>query len=557
MRKFTFKSLLVVAMMLLGSNYALADSWSIDLTGKVSSDKVAVTVSSENTITYNKTDLGNGSYEKDGETLSLDSRLYLANNGNWLLRTGTNGLSQSARGDRYFAISDCKAGQIVTLTTSTTPSEVSNAEAKNTESSPYTYVVTADGAVIFKFPNNNYIKKISVDDAPEGQEFNYTVNQVCNTTNVFTKTGTNYENTTIKVPYRKYNVLDGVLYSKDATIKEYNYSFVLTEDNQVENLEYTKTDINNVVFLSEGEDIEGMSKCSASNAAIRSSNSAAGYSTSDVTITTLAPGTYKINVGLFDATKDLNTTFVFTGGEETLASFTTSVVNFQEFSSDEFTLTDYTDVVLNAVGGNNQGLDFIYITGTEASSINVTIGETGYASLYYSDYAFEVPEGVTASTYTMTGSTLKESVTYTAGNVIPTGEAVVLNGTPGDYTFNFAEATTEKDANNVLLGCDTETTISETGYKYYMLSVVGDEVGFYYYNTDGSSITCAAHKVYLQVATTSAKVGYALGEDEDATAITTVTTEHDIKTVVYDLQGRRVMSPVKGIYIVNGKKIVK
>ena len=38
--------------------------------------------------------------------------------------------------------------------------------------------------------------------------------------------------------------------------------------------------------------------------------------------------------------------------------------------------------------------------------------------------------------------------------------------------------------------------------------------------------------------------------------VTTTTVEIDANAVYYDLQGRRVDHPVRGIYIVNGKKVI-
>jgi hypothetical protein len=58
--------------------------------------------------------------------------------------------------------------------------------------------------------------------------FSYTVNEICDGEIVRATEGTSYETATVKVPYRKYNVKDGVLYSKGATSKEYNFSFSLT-----------------------------------------------------------------------------------------------------------------------------------------------------------------------------------------------------------------------------------------------------------------------------------------------------------------------------------------
>ena len=170
------------------------------------------------------------------------------------------------------------------------------------------------------------------------------------------------------------------------------------------------------------------------------------------------------------------------------------------YTSEEFTLTQETAITIPAAGSSGKVIDWVYIvkTGDAAVPVDVTIGSTGYATLYYGDRALEVPEGVKAFTYTMTGNTLKENTTYEAGDVIPAGEAVVLNGTAGNYTFNLGTATAEKDAQNVLKGSDVEATFNEAGHKYYMLSTNdAGEVGFYWYNDDGSAINCAAHKAYL------------------------------------------------------------
>ena len=45
--------------------------------------------------------------------------------------------------------------------------------------------------------------------------------------------------------------------------------------------------------------------------------------------------------------------------------------------------------------------------------------------------------------------------------------------------------------------------------------------------------------------------------DEDfLLGISEVNTENTQDNVIYDIQGRRVMNPTKGLYIVNGKKMV-
>ncbi len=190
----------------------------------------------------------------------------------------------------------------------------------------------------------------------------------------------------------------------------------------------------------------------------------------------------------------------------------------------------------------------------------VTIGETGYATLYYGTQALTVPTGVEAYTYSnVEDSKLTVSKTYTEGDVIAKGTAVVVKGTAGDYTFGYSTEDGTGDTDNLLKGTD-EAATTTGGEVYYMLSTdsEGENVGFYYGATDGAAFTNGAHKAYLPL--TSAQAGsiraFILDGGQDATAITTATTARETGKA-YDLQGRRVATPTKGLYILNGKKIIK
>ena len=52
------------------------------------------------------------------------------------------------------------------------------------------------------------------------------------------------------------------------------------------------------------------------------------------------------------------------------------------------------------------------------------------------------------------------------------------------------------------------------------------------------------------------KGAYSTPEKGDATGIDTIVGQGE-KDVFYDLSGRRVANPEKGIYVVNGKKVLK
>lgn len=196
-------------------------------------------------------------------------------------------------------------------------------------------------------------------------------------------------------------------------------------------------------------------------------------------------------------------------------------------------------------------------------SIDVTIGSTGYATMYYSDKNLVVPEGVVAKTYTVTNGSLEENWVYEEGEVIPAGTGVVLEtAEPATYTFTVTTEDGDVDADNMLRGTDAATTIGEKGYKYYILSKSSDgqEVGFYYQSGDGSSVNNGAHKAYLAVPQTVAGNAKGWSFDGEATGINAVINGAAVegKAEIYNLSGVRMNSQnlPKGIYIVNGKKMV-
>ena len=74
------------------------------------------------------------------------------------------------------------------------------------------------------------------------------------------------------------------------------------------------------------------------------------------------------------------------------------------------------------------------------------------------------------------------------------------------------------------------------------------------YKSTGST-TIAGTRAYIKAKTANARIVNLNFGDETTTGIANVNVNHNDK--VYDLQGRRVNNPTKGIYIVNGKKVIK
>lgn len=172
----------------------------------------------------------------------------------------------------------------------------------------------------------------------------------------------------INVGYAAYINVDGQLwgtgknYSNDG--KGFQTSVTMTEDNIVKNLTYSDKGIANVVYLSEGENIEGMNVCNTANASVRSSNAAAAYAPTDVTFTTLPAGIYEIHAICYDAQKNANSDWTFKAGEETIAEIHCGTINYYEAPAVEFTLNSESPITIAQGGANNIGIDMIYIVKT-------------------------------------------------------------------------------------------------------------------------------------------------------------------------------------------------
>ena len=205
----------------------------------------------------------------------------------------------------------------------------------------------------------------------------------------------------------------------------------------------------------------------------------------------------------------------------------------------------------------------------------VAIGSTGYTSYYLENENFKVPTGCTA--YIITGITPSGSImtpdqavvkAFGAGKIIPKQTGFILQGAANStivYQANVT-GTEESVTGNLLIGTATEQEFNASGYKYYIFSNNGDEgIGFYKQGTrNGASIKLAAHRAGLRLPEAIAPAkGFTINfesarKEAETTGIRDVRpTVQSRENVIYDLQGRRVTNPGRGIYIVNGKKVVR
>jgi hypothetical protein len=179
---------------------------------------------------------------------------------------------------------------------------------------------------------------------------------------------TAFEGEKVNIGYPSYINVGGQLwgagknYSNDG--KGFQTSMTFSADGFAKNLKYTDKGIGDVVYLSEGENIEGMTVCNTSNAAIRSSNSKAAYAPADVTFTKLPAGKYKVYVVCYDAQKNPNSTWTIKADSVGVASVNCTTINYWEAPAVSFNLYEESNMVIAKGGNGSVGLDLIYIVKT-------------------------------------------------------------------------------------------------------------------------------------------------------------------------------------------------
>ncbi len=233
----------------------------------------------------------------------------------------------------------------------------------------------------------------------------------------------------------------------------------------------------------------------------------------------------------------------------------------------------YEPDVCSAFGGCN-ALTYIYVPSASVSAyqsatgwsllspiiygiddVAVHEGATGeYWSTYYnSNFDMQAPAGTTVYAATLSGTTL--TLVEISDRIVKAGEGVILKcASSENITLTTTETVASGDyTNNALKGVDVATA-QTSGTTYYVLGYKDSHLAFYKYKSD---LTLGAHKAYIPVTSDASREYIDINIDGLSTGISVV---EDVKGkmdgVFYDLSGRRVLYPTKGLYIMNGKKVI-
>ena len=195
------------------------------------------------------------------------------------------------------------------------------------------------------------------------------------------------------------------------------------------------------------------------------------------------------------------------------------------------------------------------------------------------DVTLSVPSDRTLNVYNATVSGGKMTLTQRSDYQVAKEEGVLLK-TNGEYVNAKANETNElttasSDENHlVATPAVAKTVTADAGCKLYRLTYNKAEkkegLGFYLGVDDGKSLKATPGKAYLKVSENEAKDpssaalarSFVFGGGNETTGIEGITImgtdvqRHGTIEGIFDLQGRKISNPTKGIYIKNNKKVV-
>lgn len=238
-----------------------------------------------------------------------------------------------------------------------------------------------------------------------------------------------------------------------------------------------------------------------------------------------------------------------------MTSTTTPVVgdswtyNYTSDNDNNIDLTGFSSLKV-ALSVNLSWIDIL------SNTITTTIGDTGWGTFANgNNLDFSAVEGLKAYIVTgHTGTAINKSQVLSA----PASTGLLLEGSAGTaYTIPIV-ASSSTDVTSNCLQVGTGAAVSQDGSydRYVLINNTGTAL---FKKIISHPATVAANRAYLQFTAGSGSRDILSIDGGDATGINMVNGEGlkiNGSEVYYNLQGQRVLYPTKGLYIVNGKKVI-
>ncbi len=391
----------------------------------------------------------------------------------------------------------------------------------------------------------------------EKTRYTFKVNLIDESSNIiitkYTDTDS-YEGKVHNIAFNKYltDANKKVTYTKDADT--YSASYTALAKDETYTMSYT-TYSGTAYFVEAEAVISGTSYTSgycSNNGAVR------GFTTAKSLLTVPVDGKYNVTYAFCNNNVNYSLTCTLSsinnGDIATTGNMKSISVNSLR-SDGIITVNDVplltSDVLKLCPSSTNGIVDYMLIERTGDATVSATIGATGYstfASAYPLDLA-SLPEGLTAYYASKVGG---GKVTLTeATAAVPAGTGLVLKGTKSTAYSIPVAASAETLSGNLLVGCTTSTDLTANA-KNYVLVNNGGTAEFQSLADKGATIP--AGKAYLN-APAGARLSIVF--EDESTGISTIENANVLGNgAIYNLNGQRVEKAQKGLYIIDGKKVM-
>ena len=235
-----------------------------------------------------------------------------------------------------------------------------------------------------------------------------------------------------------------------------------------------------------------------------------------------------------------------------------AVVKIQIEASDQISTGTFTPVITNMELTEKDGTKHkISPTTYNCSvSLNTTVTTLGYASFSWPKALDFTNSGLTAYVVTSCSDTSMHLEPVTK---VPANTGLILKGTAGSENSYPLETTDDDELDDVsenMLTSNTTGSYTVTTDNVYVLSNLDDGKPGFYLASQG--IHVGQYKSFLVLSENPARKGLTFDDETIVTGINESMMNLTDNAGVYDLQGRRVLRPTKGVYVANRKiRIIK
>ena len=202
-----------------------------------------------------------------------------------------------------------------------------------------------------------------------------------------------------------------------------------------------------------------------------------------------------------------------------------------------------TEIIVKTIVDKTVG----YVT-TLPANATITISSAGYAT-YCSSAALDFTGITTLTAYTASKDNNTNAIIFNkVEGKVPANTGLLVSG----ETTNVPVCASADPVENLLVGVTTET-VKDAGTVFVLMN---DSKGIGFYK-NANDFTLRANSAYLPAeAVGTAGARTFIGFDDDITGIAEVNTQKEDAKRMFDLQGRKVTKAAKGLYIVDGRKVV-